>query len=163
MWADIAPAAAAGGRFNRAATVPPTQEGVQMPEQNLPTLIDIEDTDLILGDPNEDLRGRTAVDHTGDEIGEVDGLLVDEEENKVRFLRVASGGLLGFGQTKRLIPVDAITRIEEKAVHIDRAKERVAESSPYEPQIVAESAFYRDLYSYYGVQPFWATGYRYPF
>ncbi|MCP2317732.1 PRC-barrel domain-containing protein [Nocardia amikacinitolerans] len=134
-----------------------------MAEQRLPTLIDMEDADLTVRDPADDIRGRTVLDPHGDELGEVDGLLVDEAENRVRFLRLASGGLLGFGRTKRLIPVEAITGIDEKTVRIDRAKEQVADSAPYDPPLLDEHVFYQDLYQHYGVQPFWITGYRYPF
>lgn len=134
-----------------------------MSEQKLPTLIDIEDADLMMRDPGDDIRGRTVLDRNGEDIGEIDGLLVDESENRIRFLRLASGGLLGFGRTKRLIPVDAITRVEQKTVHIDRTKERVADSAPYDPPLLDEHAFYQNLYSHYGMQPFWVIGYRYPF
>jgi len=40
-------------------------------------------------------RGRTVVDRHRDEVGRVEDLLVDERENRVRFLRVGEGGFLG--------------------------------------------------------------------
>ena len=127
-----------------------------------PTLIDLGDTDLRLENPLEDIRHRTVHDRVGEKIGEVEGLIIDEGERKVRFIRIGSGGFLGLGRTERLVPVDAITRIGATDVHIDRTREHVAGSSPYDPAIVDRVEFYRDLYNHYGIQPFWTPGYVYP-
>jgi sporulation protein YlmC with PRC-barrel domain len=66
-------------------------------------------------DPTQDIRSRKIVDANGEALGKIEGLLIDDQENKVRFLRVASGGFLGIGQDKALIPVEAITKIGEDA------------------------------------------------
>ncbi|QHE72721.1 PRC-barrel domain-containing protein [Rhodococcus sp. WAY2] len=130
-----------------------------METENYPTLIDLDDTTLTLANPLEDIRGEKVYDREGHEIGNVDGLLVDEQENRVRFLRIGSGGFLGLGKTKRLIPVDAITRREAGEVHIDRTKDNVAGSSPYDPELENAPEYYAGLYGYYGYMPFWAPGY----
>lgn len=134
-----------------------------MPADQQPTLIDLDDGDLKLENPTDDIRGRNAFDRHGDKIGDIDGLVVDEDERKVRFIRIGSGGILGIGETKRLVPVDAITRISDNEVHIDRSKEHVAESSPYDPKVLKTSDFYKGLYGYYGYGTFWSPGYVYPY
>ncbi|MFV9455351.1 PRC-barrel domain-containing protein [Rhodococcus sp. NM-2] len=128
-----------------------------------PTLIDLDDTDLAFTDQLEDLRGRKVYDRDGDEIGQVDGLIVDERENTVRFLRIGSGGFLGLGKTARLIPVEAITGRDADKVHIDRTKETVAGSSPYDPELVETPEYYGGLYGYYGYLPFWGARYISPY
>jgi sporulation protein YlmC with PRC-barrel domain len=75
---------------------------------------------LMTTDPAADVRDRRVLDKAGQDIGHVDDLLVDDREHKVRFLRVAAGGFLGLGEAKFLIPVDAITKVEAKAVHVDQ-------------------------------------------
>lgn len=45
---------------------------------------------------------------------------MDPQENKVRFLVLASGGFLGIGETNSFIPVDAISRITPDKVHLDK-------------------------------------------
>lgn len=132
-----------------------------MSEEQVPTLIDLDDANLILENPDDDIRGRKVIDRNEQEFGEVDGLLVDERDEKVRFLRIASGGFLGLGKTKRLVPIDAITRVGDDAVHIDRTKEHVAGTSPYDPQVVSPT-YYETVYGEYGFPPFWAPGYLYP-
>jgi sporulation protein YlmC with PRC-barrel domain len=125
------------------------------------TLVKLSDTNLTLADRAEDIRGRDVFDTAGEEIGEVDDLFVDEQEQKVRFLQVASGGFLGLGATKFLIPVDAITRITEDAVYISQTRERLAGVPRYDPSLVDER-YLRDVYGYYGYSPYWGPDYRYP-
>ena len=111
--------------------------------------------------PEEDIRGLDVKDKDGDDIGKVDDLLIDDAENKVRFLEVASGGFLGIGEDKSFIPVDAITRIDEN-VHINQTRTHVAGAPPYDPELVDQSSYYEDVYGYYGYSPFWGGGYMYP-
>ena len=74
----------------------------------------------------------------GEELGKVDDLLIDEREQKVRFLEVTSGGFLGLGATKFLLPVDAITRLTDDSVYINQSRESVAGAPRYDPTLVEE-------------------------
>lgn len=125
-------------------------------------LVKLSDTDLTVADTSIDVRGRTVIDRAGDEIGEVDDLLIDEVESKVRMLRVASGGFLGIGERTFLIPVEAVTRIDAEHVHIDQTREHVAGSPAYDPDLAYDVDYYGGLYGYYGYTPYWAPGYVYP-
>ena len=49
------------------------------------TLMRLSDTELTVADPAEDIRGRTVVDRNGEEIGDVDDLLLDDHGKRVRF------------------------------------------------------------------------------
>jgi sporulation protein YlmC with PRC-barrel domain len=109
-----------------------------------------------------DVRGRVVKDKDGNGIGKVAGLLVDDREVKVRFLLVEHGGFLGFGETKTLIPVDAITRITEHEVLLDQSRERVAAGPGYDPDLVEDRPYHSSIYSHYGYTPFWGGDYLYP-
>jgi sporulation protein YlmC with PRC-barrel domain len=124
-------------------------------------LVKLSDTNLTLANRAEDIRGRDVLDTAGEEIGKVDDLLIDEQEKKVRFLQVSSGGFLGLGATKFLIPVDAIMRMTEDAVYISQARERLAGAPRYDPSLVDER-YLSDVYGYYGYSPYWGPDYRYP-
>ena len=89
-------------------------------------LLSLKDTQLETENPAEDIRKHDVVDSAGEKVGHVSDLLVDDGERKVRLMEVAHGGLLGIGQEKVLIPVDAITKIDADVVHIDRSREHVA-------------------------------------
>ncbi|SDT60732.1 PRC-barrel domain-containing protein [Jiangella sp. DSM 45060] len=124
------------------------------------TLVHLTDSGLAVT-ADDDVRGREVVDRNGDEVGTVDDLVIDPEEKKVRFLQVGSGGFLGLGERKQLIPVDAIVRIDEK-VHIAQDRGHVAGAPAYDPDLVPAREYYEELYGYYGYPPFWAAGYAYP-
>ena len=133
-----------------------------MDDDRITRLVRLGETDLTVKDPAEDIRGRAVVDRAGEEIGQIDALLIDEPEANVRFLEVASGGFLGIGEDKRLIPVDAITRIDANQVHIDVTREHVAGAPAYDPALTTDNRYYGDLYGYYGYAPYWGPGYVYP-
>lgn len=126
-------------------------------------LVRLSDTHLTLARDDEDVRGRKTVDRNGEEIGEVDDLIIDPEERRVRFIQVAAGGFLGMGEDKRLVPVDAVTGIDDQ-VHIDRDRASVAGAPGYDPDLVLEQPmdYYEELYGYYGYPPFWMPGHVYP-
>ncbi|HEX2217205.1 MAG TPA: PRC-barrel domain-containing protein [Gemmatimonadales bacterium] len=122
----------------------------------------LKDSDLKLEDPRADIRGRTVKDSGGEEIGKVHDLLVDERERKVRFLEVASGGVLGIGQTKILLPVETVTRIEDEVVWTNQTRETLRGAPRYDPELV-EQPYLGELYDYYGYRtPFWDAAYVYP-
>lgn len=125
-------------------------------------LVKLGDTDLTVTDPEEDVRGRTVLDRNGQEIGDVDGLMLDDRENKVRFLQVGSGGFLGIGKDKALIPVEAVTRIDPDHVHVDQSREHVAGSPRYDPDLTYDTEYWGNVYGHYGYTPYWGPGYVYP-
>jgi sporulation protein YlmC with PRC-barrel domain len=121
----------------------------------------LSDSDQTIANRGDDVRGRKVKDKVGHEVGRVDDLLIDSKERKVRFLRVEHGGLLGFGQTKSFIPVEAITQITDDDVFIDHSREHVAGAPVYDPDLVDDLPYYSALYGYYGYMPFW-TGSSFP-
>jgi hypothetical protein len=95
-----------------------------------------------------------AKDKDGHDLGTIEGLLIDEAERKVRFMEVASGGFLGLGESKSLIPVEAITRMTPDAVYIGHTREHVAGAPRYDPELVETRLdYFFNLYPYYGYPP----------
>lgn len=125
------------------------------------TLLTMTAAHLQTRDPAEDIRNRKVVDAAGEEIGKVEGLLIDNVEEKVRFLQIASGGFLGLGKSTVLVPVEAITRISDDIVYIDQTREHIAGAPTYAPELVND-LYYEGLYGYYGYAPYWSLGYTYP-
>jgi sporulation protein YlmC with PRC-barrel domain len=118
----------------------------------VPTLSRLRDLDMTVSSPDEDIRGRTVKDKDGQDVGKINGLLIDDVEQKVRFMDVATGGFLGFGASRTLIPVEAITRITADEVHISHTREHVAGAPRYDPQltVIRDASYWSDLYPYYG-------------
>lgn len=126
------------------------------------TLEKLSDAHLTVQDPNEDIRGRKVLDKNGDDVGTVQDLLIDGQEHKVRLMQVGSGGFLGIGETTVLIPIDAITRIADNAVHINQTREHVIRAPAYDPALTNDQQYWGNIYGYYGYGPFWDMGYTYP-
>ncbi len=126
----------------------------QQDAEKVPQLVRLRDTDQTVSSSDEDIRGRMAKDKDGHDLGTIEGLLVDEAERKVRFMEVGSGGFLGLGESKSLIPVEAITRVTADAVYIGHTREHVAGAPRYDPKLMhAELEYFFNLYPYYGYPP----------
>ncbi|AEV86578.1 PRC-barrel domain-containing protein [Actinoplanes sp. SE50] len=125
-------------------------------------LVRLSDSDQMVGDPAEDVRGRQVRDRDGHELGRVDDLLIDPAEHRVRMLCVAHGGILGFGATSSFVPIEAIRAIDDDVVHVSEPKQIVAEAPRYDPALIDASEYYNELYRHYGYAPFWSGGYLYP-
>ena len=119
--------------------------------KKVPTLSKLRDIDRAVSSSDEDIRGRMVKDKNGQDLGRIEDLLVDDVKWKVRFIEVASGGILGFGDSKSFIPVDAITRMTADNVYISHTLEHVAGAPRYDPTLVAIDVNYlMELYPYYG-------------
>ena len=116
------------------------------------------DSGQMIADPSQDVRGRKVLDRDGNEIGKVDDLLIDPEQQRVRLLRVQHGGLFGIGATPLFIPAEAVERVTDDEVVIDRSRVQIAEAPQYDPELVDETAYFTDLYGYYGYPPYWSAG-----
>lgn len=131
-----------------------------MTQKTAPNMVKMEDSELTLANSDEDIRGHSVVDSSGEDIGDVKDLLIDEDEAKVRFLQVGSGGFLGLGEETFLIPVDAITHIDNNTVRVNLTRDRVSQGPTYDPTMVRDEEYWNTAYGHYGFLPFWAPGYR---
>ena len=127
--------------------------------EKMPSLSRLHDIDRTVSASDEDIRGRMVKDKDGRDIGKIEHLLIDDAEQKIRFMEIASGGFLHLGETKSFIPVEAITRITADDVYISPSREHVAGAPRYDPDLVANDPGYLlDLYPYYGYS---TVGYPY--
>jgi sporulation protein YlmC with PRC-barrel domain len=129
-----------------------------MPTNSIGSLYTLGDRGQRVDGLANDVRGRAVKDNNGASIGTVADLLVDDRENKVRFLLVEHGGFLGFGEKKILIPVDAITKITEDDVLISQSREHVAAAPGYDPGLVDDRPYYANIYGHWGYTPYWGAG-----
>lgn len=105
----------------------------------------------------EDITGRTVADRMGEEIGTVEDVLVSRQLLRAPFVIVRWSGLLGIGRQERLVPAEAIDRVEPEAVYLAIDHDVVTAGPSYSDALVGEDAelHYEDVYRHYGVTPYW--------
>jgi sporulation protein YlmC with PRC-barrel domain len=113
-----------------------------------PELVNLNDTDLHLDEPWQDLRG---LDVNDDKIGSVEDVYVDREQRQARLLDVSAGGVLGVGKKHFLVPVEDVKRdLVGDRLTVEHPKEKVMESPEFDPDDGPRSDLQRAVYSYYG-------------
>lgn len=127
----------------------PVFSGQQRGTRENAILIRLSDTNFEVSD-QDDASGRTVIDQHGNDIGDVNDLIIDPQQGRVRFLLVTSGGFFGIGGRMMLIPVEAISRITNKVVAIDQASPRGFRSSLYNPRLIDRSREREDYRDYEG-------------
>jgi sporulation protein YlmC with PRC-barrel domain len=128
-----------------------------MTPQSTGTLHELGDTAQTVADRDADVRGRAVVDRDGHEVGRVDDLLIDDQAKRVRFLRVAEGGFLGFGATHYLVPVEAVVAVHPDTVRIDQQRSGMRDVPVYDPELATLPAYYGNVYGWWGVPPYWGA------
>ncbi|MFZ2012722.1 MAG: PRC-barrel domain-containing protein [Nocardioides sp.] len=124
-------------------------------------LVTLRDSDLLLVDESDDVRGMRVLDPNGHRVGQVDEIVVDEQERRARLLVVTSGGILGMAEDKRLVPVEAVARVDEE-VHLHHTHHDVQHGAGFDPAL-QDQRDYTGAFDYYGYVPFWHTGYITPY
>jgi sporulation protein YlmC with PRC-barrel domain len=124
----------------------------------------LKDTGLELADLAQDIRNYKVVDTHGEGIGHVSALFIDRDKRKVRLLEVRAGGFLGLGDRHFLLPVDTITNVENREVHVNQTRERIVQSPVYDPTLVEVPThdYWEPYYGYYGLSPYGGLGYMDP-
>ena len=122
----------------------------------------VSDSDIGVSEPAQDVRGMSVVDRTGRPLGTVADLLVDGEERHARFLVLTAGSFVGSGSHDLIVPIDAITAIEDHVIHLDRTREDIASAPPFDRDLAGDAGYCAGIYGWYGFAPFWQPGYAYP-
>jgi sporulation protein YlmC with PRC-barrel domain len=116
-----------------------------------PDLVNLNDTDLYLEEPWQDLRGLDVYDINDDQIGSVVDVYVDRERREARLLDVSAGGMLGIGKKHFLVPVEEVKRdLDGDRLTVEHPKEKVMESPEFDPDDGPKSDLQRAVYAYYG-------------
>ncbi len=102
------------------------------------------------GPPQRDLRQHRIVDSEGRSLGEVAHLYVDDD-GRLRFADVVTGGFLGLGRKHHLIPVEVITNetIGALMLGVDRDTVDRAPTVP-DPLAGPDDTHQRAIYQHYG-------------
>jgi sporulation protein YlmC with PRC-barrel domain len=116
-----------------------------------PNLVNLNDTNVHLDEPWQDLRSHDVYDINDDQIGSVEDVYVDREQREARLLDVSAGGMLGIGKKHFLVPVEEVKRdVNEERITVEHPKEKVMESPEFDPDNGLKLDLQRAIYAYYG-------------
>ena len=107
-------------------------------------LVKVDDFEGDLEEHWQNARGRKVIDKTGDEVGIVEELYVWEAPSTVHLIAV-SGDERSF-----LIPVHAVTNVDEEAIALEVGKGKLMDSPEFESQDVPDSESRRAAFAFYG-------------
>ena len=104
-------------------------------------LIRLGDSDFVPANFEDDLRGKDVYDAEGQRIGRVRDLYINRKEREVCFLEVGSGGFVGMGEKRFLVPVKAVVQVAEDRVTIEPGRaQNVGGSAPFDTRVAPPRA-----------------------
>lgn len=127
------------GQPNQAATLDMGLQDLQaqpaLQDGRLPAEIsaaaDQEQVRYLLG---SEVEGYTFIGQDGEEIGEVEGIMLDLAQARVSYLALATGGFLGLGEKLITVPVDSITEwnLDEERLLTSLTNEQIDQAEGFD-------------------------------
>ncbi|HYH19974.1 MAG TPA: PRC-barrel domain-containing protein [Azospirillum sp.] len=155
-----------GGPDQRTASSP---QGQGQPAQNQPSpgqpmiLVGREYVTTLappaLISPNE-IRGSTVFARTGEDIGDIDQIMIDVQRGQVPYVLVGRGGFLGIGEDWVAVPFQALSWSATQEGFILNASEQQLEDMEVLPKenlpAQVRTSDLKKLYDHFGVKPYWS-------
>jgi sporulation protein YlmC with PRC-barrel domain len=107
-------------------------------------LVKPDDFEGELEEPWQEVKGRKVIDKNSDEVGTVEELYIWEGPSTVHLIKV-SGDERSF-----LIPVHAVTNVDEGTIALETARDKVMESPEFESEDVPDTETRHATFDYYG-------------
>jgi sporulation protein YlmC with PRC-barrel domain len=105
------------------------------------------------------LEGDRVVNRQGEDLGEIDEIMLDVPRGRIAYAVMSSGGFLGMGDKLFAIPWGALTLdTDNKCFVLDVDKQRLEGAPGFDKDNwpnAAQADFDERVHSYYGVRPYW--------
>ena len=105
------------------------------------------------------LEGDRVVNRQGEDLGEIDEIMLDVPRGRVAYAVMSSGGFLGMGDKLFAIPWSALSLdIDNKCFVLDVDKQRLESAPGFDKDNwpdTADAELDARLHSYYGARPYW--------
>lgn len=92
----------------------------------------------------------------GDRISSINDVIIDRRTGHVGFVTIDTGGVIGMGTTTRVIPWEALTRVDEDEFRVSIASGRLQNAPELDTdrmERLNNEQFRQSIYSFYQVQP----------
>lgn len=105
------------------------------------------------------LEGDKVVNRQGEDLGEIDEIMLDVPRGRIAYAVMSSGGILGMGEKLFAIPWSALTLdTDNKCFVLDVDKQRLKDAPGFDKDrwpSMADTEFDTRVHSYYGTRPYW--------
>jgi sporulation protein YlmC with PRC-barrel domain len=105
------------------------------------------------------LEGDRVVNRQGEDLGEIDEIMLDVPRGRIAYAVMSSGGFLGMGDKLFAIPWSALTLdTDNKCFVLDVDKQRLQEAPGFDKDNwpnTADPEFDTRVHTYYGARPYW--------
>jgi hypothetical protein len=114
------------------------------------------DFDLV---SSQDVEGTTVLTKTGDEIGEIDHLMIDKVSGRVRYAVLAFGGFLGLGHSHYPLPWSSLSYDRAREAYIADITEQQLQNAPdFSDDSYADRDWEKRVHEHYRAEPYWEPG-----
>ncbi|ATQ66994.1 MULTISPECIES: PRC-barrel domain-containing protein [Methylosinus] len=105
---------------------------------------------------SQDLEGVTVFDPNGDEIGEIDHLMIDCVSGRVRYAVMAFGGFLGLGHSHYPLPWSSLTYDRERGAFVaDVTEQQLHDAPEFSDDSWSDREWERRVHEHYHARPYW--------
>lgn len=103
----------------------------------------------------EKVRGTDIYNRRGDNLGEVESVMIDKLSGKVAYAVVTFGGFLGLGAERRALPWGVLTYDIDLGGYLVDADDNVLRTTPIYAENQADPEWGTRLHGHFGVPPYW--------
>jgi len=105
------------------------------------------------------LEGDKVINRQGEDLGEIDEIMLDVPRGRIAYAVMSSGGFLGMGEKLFAIPWSALTLdTDNKCFVLDVDKQRMQDAPGFDKDnwpSTPDAEFDTRVHSYYGTRPYW--------
>lgn len=105
------------------------------------------------------VQGTTVYNTALEKLGSVEDVMIDKASGRIAYAVISFGGFLGIGDRYYPLPWEKLSYNTEMGGYIADVDRETLEGAPsYSDDATAswnDEAWARNVYSYYGVHPFW--------
>lgn len=105
------------------------------------------------------LEGDKVVNRQGEDLGEIDEIMLDVPRGRIAYAVMSSGGFLGMGEKLFAIPWSALTLdTDNKCFVLDVDRQRLKDAPGFDKDnwpSMPDTEFDTRVHSYYGTRPYW--------
>lgn len=105
---------------------------------------------------SEEVQGTTVYDPNGNDIGEIDHLMIDKVSGNVRYAVMSFGGFMGLGQSHYPLPWSSLTYDRDREGYLTSVTEQQLKEAPeYSDEKWIDRNWESRLHEHYRAEPYW--------